>query len=139
MRRSIALRLSLPAGLAALALAVAGCGAEDHANDPRPPKPIEVTARVDNKQVTISPDKFGAGLAVFTISNQSDSEATLSLDGPVEDTSAPILPGNVTDTFKVALETGDYVVSAGTDSTAAPAQLRVGPERPSAQDDLLLP
>jgi hypothetical protein len=139
MRRSTALRLSLPAGLAALALAVAGCGAEDHANDPRPPKPIEVTAKVDNKQVVVSPDEFGAGLAIFTIANQSDSETTLTLDGPVEQESAPILPGNVTDTFKVPLETGDYKVSAGTDSTASPAQLRVGPERPSSQDDLLLP
>lgn len=139
MRRRTTLRLSLPAGLAVLALAAAGCGAEDHPNEPRPPKPITVTAQVDNKHVTISPDKFGAGLTVFTISNQSDSETTLTLEGPTEEESVPILPGNVTDTFKVAMETGDYVVSAGADSSAAPAQLRVGPERPSSQDDLLLP
>jgi hypothetical protein len=139
MRRSTALRLFLPAGVAVLALAAAGCGAEDHPNEPRPPKPIEVTAQVDNKRVTVSPDKFGAGLAIFTISNQSDSETSLTLEGPIEDESVPILPGNVTDTFKVAMETGDYVVGAGTDSSAAPAEVRVGPERPSSQDDLLLP
>ena len=139
MRRRTALRLSPLVGLAALALAAAGCGAEDHPNTPRPPKPIEVSANVDNRQVTVSPDRFGAGLVVFTIANQSDSEATFTLEGPVEETSAPILPGNVSGAVKVGMETGDYVVSAGSQSTAAPAALRVGPERASSQDELDLP
>lgn len=129
----------MPVALTALALAGAGCGAEDHPNTPRPPKPIEVSANVDNRHVTVSPDRFGAGTVVFTIANQGDSEATLTIDGPVEETSGAILPGTTNGALKVAMEAGDYVVSAGSQSTAAPAELRVGPERPSSQDELDLP
>ena len=69
--------------LAAIGLTAAGCGSEDHPNEPRPAKPIEVTARVDNEVVEVSPSDFGAGLTVFTISNQSDEAVALTLDGPV--------------------------------------------------------
>ena len=125
--------------LAVLGLAAAGCGSEDHPNDPRPPKPIEITARVDDDVVDVSPDEFGAGLAVFTISNQSDTAIELTLDGPVAAASELIEPGSVSDDFKVDLVEGDYEVTGGTESTARPTQLLIGPERPSAQDELLLP
>jgi len=143
MRRSAPLRLSpriaLPAGLAALGLLAAGCGAEDHPNEPRPPSPIEITARVDEDVVDISPNEFGAGLAVFSISNQSDGVVELTLDGPVAATSQPIEPGSVTDDFKVDLQEGAYEVTGGLESDAKPTELLIGPERPSAQDQLLLP
>ena len=129
----------LPAGLAVLGVAAAGCGSEDHPNEPRPPKPIEITARVDDDVVDVSPDKFGAGLTVFTVSNQSDSTVELTLDGPVAATSQPIEPGSVTDDFKVDLQEGEYEVTGGTESRAKPAELVIGPQRPSAQDELLLP
>lgn len=140
MRRTrLKLPLMLPAGLAALGLAVAGCGSNDHPNDPRPPKPLEITARVDDEVVDVSPNEFGAGLVVFTVSNQSDGVVELTLDGPVAATSQPIEPGSVTDDFKVNLQEGDYEVTGGTESDAKATQLVIGPERPSAQDDLLLP
>jgi hypothetical protein len=139
MRRIRPRHALLPAGIAALGLAAAGCGSEDHPNEPRPPKPIEITARVDDEVVDVSPAEFGAGLAVFTISNQSDEAVALTLDGPVAATSQPIEPGSVTDDFKVDLQEGDYEVTGGLESKAKPTELVVGPERPSAQDELLLP
>jgi hypothetical protein len=139
MRRIRPRHALLPAGIAVLGLAAAGCGSEDHPNEPRPPKPIEITARVDDEVVDVSPAEFGAGLAVFTISNQSDEAVALTLDGPVAATSQPIEPGSVTDDFKVDLQEGDYEVTGGLESKAKPTELVVGPERPSAQDELLLP
>ena len=125
--------------LAAIGLTAAGCGSEDHPNDPRPAKPIEVTARVDNEVVEVSPSDFGAGLTVFTISNQSDEAVALTLDGPVAATSQTIEPNAVSDDFKVDLQEGTYEVTGGLESRAKPQELVVGPARPSAQDELLLP
>ena len=132
-------RLAVAAGIAAIGVAAAGCGSEDHPNEPRPPKPIEITARVDDEVVDVSPAEFGAGLVVFTVSNQSDEVVELTLDGPVAASSQPIQPGSVTDDFKVDLLEGEYEVTGGLESRARPTELLVGPERPSAQDELLLP
>lgn len=115
-----------------------GCGADDHPNEPRPPAPIEVTARVDDERVDVQPSKFGAGLVVMTISNQSDDPVQIGVDGPTGGdgpTIAPGQPGN----FKFNFEEGEYVVSAGEESRARDAVLTVGPERASSQNDLLLP
>jgi hypothetical protein len=125
--------------LAATALTAIGCGSDDHPNESRPAKPIEITARVDNDVVDISPSEFGAGLAVFTISNQSDEAVALTIDGPVAATSQTIEPGGVTDDFKVELQEGVYEVTGGAESRAATDELVIGPARPSAQDELLLP
>jgi hypothetical protein len=133
------LRLVLPAGLAVLALGGAGCGSDDHPNEPRPPTPFEVTAKVDEDQVVVSPSQFGAGLAVFTISNQSDDVVQVALEGPTEAVSEPIEAGGVTDGFKVPMEEGAYEVTAGEDSRAKPAELLIGPKRKSSQNKLLLP
>jgi hypothetical protein len=125
--------------LAAIGLTAAGCGSDDHPNDPRPAKPIEVTARVDDDVVEVSPSEFGAGLTVFTISNQSDEAVALTLDGPVAATSQTLEPSAVSDDFKVDLQEGTYEVTGGLESRAKPQELVIGPARPSAQDELLLP
>jgi hypothetical protein len=125
--------------LAAVGLTAAGCGSDDHPNDPRPAKPIEVTARVDDDVVEVSPSEFGAGLTVFTISNQSDEAVALTLDGPVAATSQTLEPSAVSDDFKVDLQEGTYEVTGGLESRAKPQELVIGPARPSAQDELLLP
>jgi hypothetical protein len=123
---------------AALALAV-GCGSEDKPNDPRPPVPAEVSAKVGEDRVVVSPSRFGAGLAVFSISNQTDDIVQLALDGPTEAVSDPIEAGGVSDTFKVPLQEGEYVISAGEESRARPTELLIGPKRPSSQNEVLLP
>ena len=135
---SSGLRLVLP-GLTVLALAAAGCGGEDHPNEPRPPTPFEVSALVDDKRVVVSPREFGAGLAVFSISNQTDDVAQLALEGPTEAVSEPIEPGGVSDSFKVPMQEGAYEVTAGEESRVRAAQLLIGPERRSSQNELLLP
>ena len=133
------IRFVLPAGLAALAAVVAGCGAEDHPNEPRPPVPLEVSAKVGKDRVNVSPREFGAGLAVFTISNQTDDVVQLALDGPTEAVSDPIEAGGVMTGFKVPMEEGAYEATAGAESSAQAAELVVGPERASSQNELLIP
>ena len=117
---------------------LAACGEEDFKNEPRPPSPIELSALINDRQVVVSPSDVGAGLVSITVSNQSRDPATLTFSGPNDITSSQILPGN-TAQVKGELKEGDYEVSAGADSAARDDTLSVGPERPSSQNDLLLP
>jgi hypothetical protein len=117
---------------------LAACGEDDFKNEPRPPSPIELSALINDRQVVVSPSDVGAGLVSITISNQSRDPATLTLSGPNDIASSQILPGNTAD-VKGELKQGDYEVSAGDDSTARGDTLTVGAERPSSQNDLLLP
>jgi hypothetical protein len=125
------------AGIAVL-VPVAGCGGEDHPNVPRAPSPIEVTAKVDESAVDVSPNEFGAGLVVMTISNQSEDPVQIGVEGPTAGEASMIEPGSVGN-FKFNFEQGDYEVSPGDESRARPAVLTVGPERASSQNELLLP
>jgi hypothetical protein len=128
--------------VAATVIVGVGCGAEDFANDPRPPAPIQLSARVGPDDVRLSPNgaggqSVGAGLASFTISNQTDSEVSLTFVGPSEQRTAPIVSEGEMN-YQIDLLEGTYVVATD-DPTIDDAELRVGPERPSAQNDLLLP
>lgn len=145
-------RLALAIGLGALAIVFAACGAGDHANELRPPSPIEVAATVNDEEVLLSEHEVGAGLANVTVSNQSGAEVELTFSGPTEAggfapeelppggqaVSVAVSPGS-TGALKLNLEEGTYEVSAGPTSRAEAAPLEVGAERPSAQNDLLLP
>jgi hypothetical protein len=133
VRRSLAVAAALCA-----AVLLAACGEEDFKNEPRPPAPIELSALINDKQVVVSPADVGAGLVSITVSNQSGDPATLTLAGPNDLVSNQILPGNTAE-LKGELQQGDYEVSAGDDATARDDTLTVGPERPSSQNDLLLP
>jgi hypothetical protein len=137
--RSKALRLAVAAGLAVSALAAAGCGSEDHRSEPRPPVPFEVSAMVDNESVKVSPGKFGAGLATWSISNQTEDTIQLAVDGPTEAVSEPIAPTEVTDNLKMPMEPGAYEVRVGDELEIQAAELLIGPERPSSSNDLLTP
>ncbi len=116
---------------------VAGCGRNDFNNDPRPPIPAEVSAKFATDGVVVSPKEFGAGLANLTVANLTNDTGRLVIRGPVDATSDPISPGDA-DTMKLQMKTGSYVASV--DGIAARAfNFTVGPERPSGQNDLLLP
>jgi hypothetical protein len=124
--------------LATLPLLLGACGEDDFPNEPRPPAPIELTAAIDPRSVSISPQSLGAGLVVLTISNQTDEPTRLTLEGPTSATSNEIPPGG-TGSIKAALEQGEYEAGAGTEVDIKPATLEVGPERASSQNELLQP
>ena len=121
----------MPVAALVAAFALGACGEDDFENDPRPPAPIELTARIADDDVKRQPEhrqQVGAGLATITISNQSQDPAVLVLEGPTDDASDEIVAGG-TGGMKIALEEGDYTVSAARTPTPREAQLEVGPER----------
>ena len=132
-------RQLLAVALVALAVPIAGCGSEDRIDEPRPPSPIEVTARVGDKTVTVAPNEFGAGLVNFTISNQSDDVVELTVEGEGLEASANPIQPNAVGNFKLGLSEGTYEATPGPESDARPDTLEVGPPRPSSQNQLLLP
>jgi hypothetical protein len=131
-------------GTAAL---LAGCGGDDFENDRRPSVPKELTGVIQDRGVTISPKKEGAGPFVITISNQTDDAHTVTLEGTssatsVQETVGPIQPQD-TGTIQKTLPEGKYEVRAGSEQAVEkeipPAELDIGPDRDSSNDELLLP
>ena len=137
------LRTGTTAVLAAALLTGCGGGDDDYANNPRPPAPINVTAAITDRGISVSPTKFGAGPVVFIIANQTDEATKVTLEsdtssGPgIKQTTSPINPDG-TATLKVDMKTGDYEVRVDT-GEIDPAVLTVGESRKSAQDELLQP
>jgi hypothetical protein len=118
-------------------LALAGCGRDDFKNDPRPPIPAEVSVKIATDGVVVSPKEFGAGLVNFTAANLTNQTGSLAIHGPVDADSDEIAPGD-TRTIKVQMQSGSYEASVDGISVR-PFSFTVGPERPSGQNDLLLP
>jgi len=131
------------AGLAVIgvlaAASLGACGSKDFPNDPRPPAPIEVSAKVDSKKVVVSPDRFGAGLVNFTVANLSDSPIRFTVDGTTKRFSTSEIQPGFPGYLKVQLSQGDYRATAGHGASASAAAIKVGPERTSSQNKLLLP
>jgi hypothetical protein len=127
------------------ALAFAGCGSEDdYKNELRPPAPINVTAFVSSKKISASPAAFGAGPIVVIVTNQSNSSQDVTFttddiggDRKLEQSTGLINPGD-TGQIKLDVKQGTYVLKTG-DEAIRPATLNVGPERESAQNELLQP
>jgi hypothetical protein len=132
---------------AAAACALAGCGGDggDYANKPRPATPINVTAAISTKKISISPKEFGAGPVVFIVSNQTPKKQTLTLQTEelggsqpgLRRAADPIDPGG-TGTLKADVREGTYELSVA-GGGAAPVTVKVGAARPSAQNRLLEP
>jgi hypothetical protein len=122
------------------ALAASGCGADDErTSNPRPPAPIEVSVEIGDERVSADPGKLGAGPIVLVASNQSSASHQLTIDGPrLRQSVGPINPQD-TATLKVTIRPGEYTVAADGAAAVRPATLTVGPERPSAQNELLQP
>lgn len=128
----------MPFWALAAALSLASCGEDDFANDPRPSAPVQLTARIGDDDVTVSPQEVGAGIASITISNQSKDPAELVLEGPTDESSDEILPNNVA-TIKIVLDEGEYIATAGEGNDQREDVLSVGTERASSSNELLLP
>jgi hypothetical protein len=128
-------------------LALAGCGSDDQAysNVERPPAPLTVTGRIDDRSIAISPETFGAGPVTILVSNQSEAVQELVLEtdevaggtGGITRRSGPIPPG-ATGQVKADPREGTYRLSVRS-RAVRPVTLEVGPRRPSAQDELLQP
>ena len=129
---------------AACALAGCGGGGEDYANKPRPATPINVTAAISDKEISISPKEFGAGPVVIIVSNQTSGDQTVTLETEeiggkqpgIKQSTEPIAPRG-TGTLKADVREGSYALTAS--DGPKPATLEVGPARKSAQDELLAP
>jgi hypothetical protein len=143
MRRTAALT-PLAVG-AVLALGSCGSSSGDYKNDPRPPGPIVITGYVDDQHVSVSPRTLGAGPISLIVTNQTSAAQRVTLEsadatgsGPgLKQVTAPISPRD-TATLKADVKPGRYTVHVAGDAIRA-ARLQVGPERASAQNDLLQP
>jgi hypothetical protein len=129
-----------------IAAALAGCGSGTRSSDDqRPPAAIVLTASISDQRVSISPHSFGAGPISLVVTNQTKAAQRLTLEsadaagrGPgLRQETAPISPRD-TALLKADVEPGRYTVHVVDDGIAA-AALRVGPQRASAQNDLLQP
>jgi hypothetical protein len=122
---------------------VAGCGASnDYKNEPRPPAPIVITASINKNQVAVSPKRFGAGPITLIVTNQTGASQQLTVEvnsgqAGFKGRTGPINPRD-TGQLKADLARGTYSVHVDGNSIR-PAQLTVGRERASAQNDLLQP
>lgn len=156
------------AGVAVCALAVAallgaGCGAEEHVNDPRPQPPTRVSVAVSDGRVSVEPPRIAVGPEptqqlpqnqhagqpqirsnaplniVLVAANLTDVDSHLEVHGNGRDLSSPPLFANANVTLQTTLPTGAYEISAAGIPGAKPATLVVGPYRTSSRNDLLLP
>jgi hypothetical protein len=125
---------------------VVGCGGDDFENEPRAPTPLELTGVIQDKAVSVQPDRAGAGPFEITITNQTDEAQTVTLQGASVTTTrvGPVQPRDNA-TIQKTLPQGSYEVRAGSDergtvvSTIRPAELVVGPPRKASGRDVGLP
>jgi hypothetical protein len=128
------------------AVVLAGCGADNsYKNKLRPPEPINVTANVSDKRVSVSPTGFGAGPIVLIITNQTARNQDVTLEtsalnekAGIKQSTGPIVPQGGTAQLQVNMTAGNYRLSVHDDSIT-PAQIAVGSTRGSSQNELLQP
>lgn len=128
-------------------LAFVGCGAKERtANQLRPPVPLQLNASLMPKKISISPNQIGGGPVTLIVSNLTgnDQRITFGANSPsgsadlrINSQSATIAPNN-TAMMKADLTDGTYSLSVDGDTIPA-SLLSVSGERPSAQNDLMLP
>jgi hypothetical protein len=144
-------------------LAAAGCGVEEHANEPRPQPPTRVSVAIAEDAITVQPSRIAFGPnprqqipqnrktsqptvdsdvpldIVLVATNLTDVDSRLEVRGPRGEASSELLVANGNVTLQSALPTGVYEVSAADLPGSEPARLVVGPYRTSSENDVLLP
>lgn len=155
-------RTALAGVLVPAALAVAGCGAESHPNEPRPAVPTRVSITLTGKALTVDPGKVAFGPErdqqipqnqnhpqppiktdrpldlIFVTANQTASDTHLVIRGPKASTSGTVF-ANSPGTFQTSLPTGVYTITAAGQAGAKPGKLVVGSYRASSENDVLQP
>jgi hypothetical protein len=147
MLRALGLHAAGIATAAMASIAVAGCGDEaEYANRDRPPAPITLTASISKDKISVSPKRFGAGPIKLIVTNQTDRSQQITLetaDAPgsgrtgIRQQTGPINPRD-TASIQADVRQGSYSVRVAGDGIR-PATLDVSDERPTSQQDLLLP
>ncbi len=144
------------------ATAMTGCGSESHPNDPRPAQPTQVTATIGANAITISPRIVGfrgeptptlaqnEGVSepssrstgpltvIFKISNTIPRPTRLLITGITKHRSDEIVASG-TDDFSVDLQAGIYLVRAEGLPTVTASRFVVGADRPTSDNQLLIP
>ena len=153
----------LACALAAAALIGAGCGAEEHVNDPRPQPPTRVSVAISEDAISVQPGSIAVGPeptqqlpqnqhttqprikskapldVAIVAANLTDVDSHLELRGKGVDLVSQPMVRNGTVTLQGSLPTGTYRISAADIPGAKTATLVVGPYRTSSQNDVLLP
>jgi len=148
---------------AATALLAAGCGVEEHANEPRPQPSTRVSVTVGEDEITVQPARIAVGSepsqqipqnvdteqprvrsnapveVVLVAANLTDVDSRLELRGAGANATSKPLVANGAITLLAQLPTGVYSVRAAGIPRVAPGRLVVGPYRTSSENDLLLP
>lgn len=146
----------------ALGLLAAGCGSEEHPNEPRPQPPTRVSVTVTPKAITVQPPRIAIGPepsqqipqnqharqpqvrskapvdVVFVTANLTNFDSKLEVRGP-RNAKSGALVANGNNSLLAELPTGVYEVSAADIPSAKPVRFTVGPYRSSSENDLLLP
>lgn len=139
-------RRALAPAAVLVAMLVVGCGGgSSYKNNPRPPAPLNITASVSNAGIAVSPTSFGAGPIVLIVTNQTAASQEITFESNelggskpgVTQTTEPINPRG-TGQLQVDVTEGQYRVRAA-NADIAPATITVGPQRQSAQNQLLQP
>lgn len=149
--------------LGALVLGTAGCGAEEHANQPRRPPSTRVSVAISTDAVTVQPERIAIGPeptqqipqnqhagqppvrsnapldVVLVAANLTNVDSRLRVRGRGKNAVSKPLVANGNVSLETALPTGVYTVSAANIRGAKPARLVVGPYRSSSVNDVLLP
>ncbi|MCW3041607.1 MAG: hypothetical protein JWM31_3512 [Solirubrobacterales bacterium] len=125
-------------------LALAGCGGsnDDYQNTARPAAFIKVTAYVSDKAISVSPSSIGAGPVSLIVTNQSGRAQRVTFESGGDGAgfrqqTGPINPGAPA-TLTADVPPGTAVVRVDGGGIKS-ARIKVGKERPSAQNELLLP
>jgi hypothetical protein len=149
--------------LAIVALAAAGCGVEEHANDPRPTPSARVSVIVTDNSVSVQPKEIGVGPepasqipqnrdvsqprvpsnrpldVIMVAANLTDNNAKLVVRGPGTDVTSGPLVANANASLEAPLKAGTYTIRAAGIPRAKPTRLTVGNYRTSSENDVLLP
>ena len=149
--------------LGATALVAAGCGAEEHVNDPRPQPPTRVSIAISDDGISVQPKRIAVGPeptqqipqnvhveqpqvrskeplnVVFVAANLTDADSRLEVRGNGKDFSSEPLYANSNVTLPTILPTGVYRVTAADIPATKAGKLVVGPYRSSSENDVLLP
>lgn len=157
------MRPALVCALVMSALLGAGCGVEEHANEPRPQPSTRVSVAVGDDEITVQPGRIaigpepsqqipqnvGAGQprirsnapveVVLVAANLTDVDSRLEVRGAGANATSKPLIANGAITLQAQLPTGVYSVRAPGIPGVEPGRLVVGPYRTSSENDLLLP